>query len=644
LSLVAVCVVVLLSSQQLGARVSLAGDAAIDETLFLRLQYRAAQEQLALAGFRMDGDVRDLDAFRSAADDVEDFITQAAALDAGEGGDGSDDTEMLANLARLHTEYRRDAEELVASLQGGGTVTAAVTSRLELRERTFLAELDATEDEHGAATAEALNAARGDGELVRIGTPIAMLLTLMLLGALWVLARAQQRAARRQALHDTLTGLPNRALFGDRAGQAVAAAERSGAVPAVLMLDLDRFKEVNDTLGHQAGDALLQQVADRLRGIVRAGDTVARFGGDEFAVLLSSGGRNVATEVAARITATVERPFTLDGVSVGVEASVGIATFDGGLPGTELDRLVEDLVRQADTAMHVAKAERCGVSHYATGEDGDEVADRLSLLSELREALDHGQLVLHYQPQVSTRDGALSGIEALVRWQHPVRGMVPPDVFIPLAENTTLIHRLTDIVVTQALGVTRALLDGGLRVPVSVNVSARTLLDRGFPGRVADQLRAAGVPADLLTVEITESAIMLDPDRALEVLHELRGMGVRLSVDDFGTGYSSMAYLKLLPVGELKIDRSFVRHMAVDREDAVLVRSAVDLGHSLGLSVVAEGVEDGATLDALTELGADDVQGYHLARPMPEEALRHWVAGRPAPQPAPPSASIMHGS
>jgi EAL domain-containing protein (putative c-di-GMP-specific phosphodiesterase class I) len=275
--------------------------------------------------------------------------------------------------------------------------------------------------------------------------------------------------------------------------------------------------------------------------------------------------------------------------------------------------------------MYKAKADRSGFAHFAASND-DGTPNRLTLIGELRQALDCEELVLHYQPKIALESGELLGVEALVRWQHPTRGLLPPGEFIALAEGSTLIHRLTTVVLDMALRFTRTCLERGLRVPIAVNISARSLFDLDFPTIVADRLAQAGVLPDLLTIEVTEGTVMAYPDRALAILKKLRVMGVHLSVDDYGTGYSTMAYLKNLPVHELKIDRAFITNLTTDHDDAVIVKSATDLGHNLGLSVLAEGVEDEATLQALKALGVDVAQGFHLARPMPGDLLQHWIA------------------
>jgi diguanylate cyclase (GGDEF)-like protein/PAS domain S-box-containing protein len=425
--------------------------------------------------------------------------------------------------------------------------------------------------------------------------------------------RAFEEQLNFQATHDALTGLPNRLLLRDRLEQALSAAARRAGEAAVLLIDLDRFKEINDTLGHSYGDELLRQVGPRLGEVLRDGDTVARLGGDEFAVLLPAvDGVAEARLVAGRLQAALHRRFEVNGVGLDVEASVGIAL--SPWHGTD----TEELLRNADIAMYVAKELKAGAVVFEP-EEHQTAPSRLTVLGDLRSALERdGELFLQYQPKFTLDGERIEGAEALLRWQHPQRGPIPPAEFIPVAEGTGIILRLTERVLDMALGQLRRWRDAGVAVPVAVNLSTRCLLDAGLPDLVERLLAEHGVPASLLRLEVTESAVMGDASRCLEVLQRLHDLGVRLSIDDFGTGYSSMAYLRRLPVDELKIDRSFVLGMTTTQQDAVLVRTAIDLGHNLGLTVVAEGVEGAEHVSALRELGCDIAQGFHYARPMPD--------------------------
>ncbi len=437
------------------------------------------------------------------------------------------------------------------------------------------------------------------------------------------------RLREHAATHDALTGLPNRTLLRDRTGQAIRQADRDLVPAALLLLDLDRFKEVNDTLGHHYGDQLLLQVGERLRRALRGVDTVARLGGDEFAVLLpkiATGEGAVA--VANKLQTALEEPFALEGLSLDVEASIGVALY----PDHAAD--ADELLQRADIAMYTAKQTHAGFVLFDPKLD-QHSPRRLALLGELRRALEQQQLVLHYQPKADAHTGRVLGVEALVRWQHPEHGLVPPDEFIPLAERTGLIAPLTHYVMDAALRQCRAWQQAGHELSVAVNISARRLLDLAFPEEVAGLLAAWQVPARQLVLEITESTIMADPAHALEILGRLNTMGVQLSIDDFGTGYSSMAYLKTLPVHELKVDRSFVTQMTSNASDAVIVHSTVDLGRNLGLRVVAEGVEDQTTWHELAALGCDAIQGYHVSRPVPADDLTSWLEHQQAATPHP---------
>jgi diguanylate cyclase (GGDEF)-like protein len=430
-----------------------------------------------------------------------------------------------------------------------------------------------------------------------------------------------------------LTGLPNRSCFYDRTDQAMRQGARDGSNSAVMLFDLDRFKEINDTLGHKYGDRVLSEVGPRIHKILRDADTVARLGGDEFCVLLPRvDGLSDAFEVAQRIIAALGEPLEIDGMVLGIEASCGIAMAPDDGDNADL------LLQRADVAMYVAKGSNVNVVAY-TDELNVNTPGRLTLLGDLRTAIAEDQLLLHYQPKANLETGATQGVEALVRWQHPTLGLLPPGEFIPVAEHTGLIKPLTTWVLTTALSQCRKWLDethtrGWPELSMAINVSTRSLLDDGFPDEVEAALDRWDIPAHLLELEITESAIMTDPLRARRLLTELAELGVRIAIDDFGTGYSSLAYLKDLPVNQLKIDQSFVQHMHEDLNDAIIVRSVVDLGHNLGLQIVAEGVEDRATWDQLAQLGCDDAQGYFLAKPMAPGALMSWLE-----TPGPPVAT-----
>jgi diguanylate cyclase (GGDEF)-like protein/PAS domain S-box-containing protein len=434
--------------------------------------------------------------------------------------------------------------------------------------------------------------------------------------------KAQTAALEYQANHDALTTLPNRNLLNDRLRQAILAAQRDHHSLALLVLDLDRFKEINDTLGHHYGDLLLKEIGPRLRAALRESDTVARLGGDEFAMLLPTADQEGAVMTAQKILQTLARPFALDELPLDVEASIGIALF----PEHGLD--AETILRRADVAMYMAKQAGSGYALY-TSEHDQYSHRRLSLMGELRHAIERQQLFLHYQPTVHLKSGQVIGVEALLRWKHPKYGLVPPDQFIPLAEQTGLIKPLTEMVINAALEQCRAWLRGGAPLSISVNLSARSLHDPTFADYIEKRLLEYGVVPRLLEMEITESAIMADPDRAMEILSSLSIMGVRLAIDDFGVGHSSLAYLKKLPVHEIKIDKSFIINMAEDPDDVMIVRSIIDLGHNQSLKVVAEGVQNQKTLDRLRELSCDAVQGYFVSRPIPADELTQWVNASP---------------
>ena len=430
-----------------------------------------------------------------------------------------------------------------------------------------------------------------------------------------------------QALHDTLTGLPNRKMLTSRSEEALALAhdaKNGGDRVGLFLLDLDRFKEVNDTLGHPTGDRLLQIVAHRLTHSVRPGDLVARLGGDEFAVLLPTvRDAQAAREVAARLRAALSEPVRLDGLSFDLEASVGIALHPDHAPDFEL------LLQRADVAMYVAKESRRGVEIYSATRDRNSPA-RLGMLGELRRAIDRGELELHYQPKIGLDDQRLAGMEALLRWRHPQRGLIGPEEFLPVADQTYLMRSITQYVVAAALRQVAEWWREGLKVQVAVNASGRDLLDVGLAETISAGLAEHGLPIEAIQLEITERILMNEPAYAGDTLAELARLGIPLSLDDFGTGYSSLVRLKRLPVEEIKIDSSFVQRLLDPAgDDSVIVRSIIDLARTLGLRSVAEGVEDAETARMLKELGCDAAQGWFLGRPMDAERATDWLQRRP---------------
>ncbi len=431
--------------------------------------------------------------------------------------------------------------------------------------------------------------------------------------------QAREGEIRRLAYQDALTDLPNREQFRHDLRQAIAKAHEDGTPCAVLLLDMDRFKHVNDVLGHRFGDRLLRAVAERLRhDALHSRDMLARLSGDEFAILLHDTDAKAAIPVAQRILAAFERPITLDDHTVDLGAGIGVASS----PEHGVD--ADILLSRAEVAMYAAKQNQSGTVTYHPGLDSTS-EESLTMLSELRSAVDQDQLRLFLQPKVNLRTGEVLGAEALVRWEHPVRGMVPPMRFIPFAEQTGFVRVLTMWMIEQVAQMSHALTAQGLRMKLAVNLSTRDLMDQELPNKLEKVLERYAIDPSLLVLEITERAIMDDPQRALQTLNRLHGMGLKLSIDDFGTGYSSLAYLKRLPVDELKIDKSFVMNMESDLQDAKIVRSTVDLAHNLGLTVVAEGVESAKSWKLLDSLSCDEVQGYFIAKPMPGAQFAGWV-------------------
>lgn len=433
--------------------------------------------------------------------------------------------------------------------------------------------------------------------------------------------RAYVDALEYQALHDVLTGLPNRVLFGDRVSQTIALAERSGTGFGLLLLDLDRFKDVNDTLGHQQGDVLLKAFADRLRETLREVDTVARLGGDEFGILPQGVEDNDSLLQAARkIMTAMAEPFVLGAQTVDATVSIGVAVYPAH--GSDLSTLV----RHADVAMYVAKRRGLGCAVYNPEQDQN-AALSLALLGQLRGAITHDELVLHYQPQVDLATRSVRSVEALVRWRHPEEGLLFPDQFMPLAENSDLIGPLTAWVLDESLRQLQVWREQGFDLVIAVNATIRNLQDHDFPETVSGLLAAHELLPQHLIMEITESSAM--SPLAIEGLDPLHRTGVTLAIDDFGTGYSSLAYLKRLPVGQIKIDKSFIVDLARDLDDAAIVRPTIELGHNLGLEVVAEGIEDEASLRLLVDYGCDLGQGYHISRALPAGDLETWFRDAP---------------
>jgi diguanylate cyclase (GGDEF)-like protein len=431
--------------------------------------------------------------------------------------------------------------------------------------------------------------------------------------------------SRRQARTDELTGLVNRrGVYEHLAlldGELGSAGDGAAAPVAVLLVDLDRFKEINDSLGHAAGDALLRQVGPRLAADLRAGDVLGRLGGDEFVVVARDLDADGAAALAARLRTRLQAPFRSGAMDLSVDASIGVAV------GPAQSAQAEELLQLADLAMYSAKRRRLGVAVYDDARDGHG-RHRFELAEQLRAGIADGQLVLHYQPKLALAEDAVVGVEALVRWAHPERGLLYPDAFIDVAESSGLMGELTLAVLDGALAQARRWADEGRALSVAVNVSPSNLVDDRFPEEVAERLAAHGLPASALELEVTESLLMEDRERAVSVLGRLREAGIGIAIDDYGTGYSSLAYLAELPVTELKLDRAFVAGMTASWRAESIVISTLHLAHALGLALVAEGVEDQETLDALAGLGCDVVQGYHLSRPLPAAAFEDWLDRR----------------
>lgn len=538
-------------------------------------------------------------------------------------GDATDAAEAN-DVLTAHAPYLRAIKELFVAVDRGDEAAVLIIDgeRVDPLFISIQATTDSAAQAHKELSVSALDVLRRVERFTSTVTPLVFIIGLALVVAFTSVLRrvrkqldGQRERAMHHSLHDALTGLPNRMLLADRFDRALDAGLRSHRTTGLLLIDLDRFKEVNDTLGHHIGDGLLALIGPRLATVLRDGDTIARLGGDEFAVLLPEvEGLAGAITIAENLNVALSEPFTVEGIDLAVEASIGVVV--SGIHGSD----ATSLFQHADVAMYIAKEQGLGLFGYRPDLDVHS-PERLALLGDLRHALDADEFVLNYQPQVSLTTGEFTGAESLVRWQHPTRGLIMPNDFIPLIEHTALVGPFTRRMLELALTQIRLWLDSGFRIPVAVNVSARNLVDDRFVADVFDLLDVHGVPPDMLGLEVTESAMMTEPSWALRTLVRLHERGIRISVDDFGAGYTSLGELKNLPVSELKIDYSFVLSMDTDVGNALIVRSVIELGHNLGLTVVAEGVETETVLGMLSADGCDIAQGFLLSHPVPPGEL-----------------------
>ena len=595
--------------------------ALVVDSLFSEARIAVAMQEVNLRHYQVEPSVAVEQRFAQVVLTANETLAQIAAVDTGQ---------ARADALRLRDEqlaYQALAEQLIALIADSDPAHVQL-DRLEVTPAfyTLQDDVDGVSRAYHDAAQLQVSALRRTQVRLLIGTSVGFAVGLTLVGMILQLVLSHQRrlveqaaASRHMALHDPLTGLPNRTLFGQRLQAALAGVTAAGGHQVALMvIDLNGFKAVNDTLGHHAGDVVLLESGRRLTAGVGADGLVARLGGDEFAVLLPRvAGIAAAAELAERLVAELRRDFVLDEGPAAISGSLGIAL--GPLHGAG-----DELFRHADAAMYRAKAIGGGVAVYDAAEDA-ESPDRMQLFADLRALLDSGdpdgQLRLHYQPKVRLGDAVVTSVEALVRWQHPERGLLPPATFLPVAESRGLEVRLTDHLLGLAVRQAARWRAAGHAYQVAVNVSPGCLIDPGFVARVLSAVAGAGLPPRLLCLELTETSIMADPDRAVGALHEIREQGVTVSVDDFGTGFSSLAQLRRVPADELKIDRTFVRDLTPGTPDAVMVRSAIDLGHNLGLSMVAEGVEDEAALLRLREMACEYAQGYALSHPVPADLL-----------------------
>ena len=535
------------------------------------------------------------------------------------------ESEILAKIFEMTREAGAEVQVVVdrsAFIDDPADVFEWIRNVAMPRQRAIAGQVNLMLELQRSQTAAAVQDAENSFSRVRnlmlgLGTT-ALLTGIMIAGFVGQRVTRQARQLETQAMYDLLTGLPNRSLLHDRLHHEIGLSKREHASFGVILMDLDRFKEVNDTLGHGVGDEVLREVGRRLREAIRAEDTVARLGGDEYVLLIHNLEPEDAALIANKIFAVLNKPFHWQNQSIDLGASLGLSFYPSQCDDAG------GLLRCADIAMYVAKRSGQGYALYSPDQELTS-RDDLSLKSELREAIQSDQLSLYYQPQIDHRSQRVSGLEALVRWNHPSRGLLAPDQFIPLAEDAGLIAPLTHWVLKTALAQLVALQNKGYDLTMAVNLSARNLHDMELPTSILALLAESGVAPQDLILEITESAVMTNPSNGLTILTQLDRMGVTLAIDDFGTGYSSLAYLKRLPVDELKIDKSFVTDMEENDNDAVIVRSTIDLAHNLGLKVTAEGVETRGAWDLLEILGCDNSQGYFMGKPMPAEKLEAWL-------------------
>jgi diguanylate cyclase len=592
------------------------------DALFMEARNAVTVEEMHTRQYQLEPSVASRARYQRSAEAADDALRRAVELSTGP---------AHVDAVRIRDEqaaYRLAADRLI-ELVTDRNPEAVTQDRLEVSPAyyTIQHDIDKMSRAYHSEAQRLVTDLRRVQTRILVTTALGFALGLVLVAMIWRVMLGYQRrvlehaaASQHMALHDPLTGLANRMLFERRLHEALAdAEERPGRRLAVMLIDLNGFKAVNDTLGHQAGDDLLCETAQRLRAVVREGDTLARIGGDEFAVLLPTvATTEAARDIADRAANALRRNYTLAAGSAAVSGSIGLRLGpDGGASA-------EDLLRHADAAMYRAKTTGKGTAVYDPAIDTDR-PDRMALFGELRTLLDRGdpggELVLFYQPQVQITDGTVTAAEALVRWRHPKLGLLLPGAFLAIAESGGLEIPLTHHLLRMAVGEAARWRAGGRPLIVSVNVSPNCLLDEAFLDQVRSALTACGLPPRLLRLELTENAMMTDPDRALAVLRRIQQDGVQVSIDDFGTGFSSLSQLKRLTADELKIDRTFVQDLATDPGDAVLVRSAIDLAHTLDLFVTAEGVEDLTALTVLRDLGCDHAQGFALARPVPADRL-----------------------